>query len=30
VVGSDGTIEDVSISYPLDLKTQMLEYSGRR
>jgi dipeptidyl-peptidase-3 len=30
VIGSDGTIEDVIISYPLDLKTQMLEYSGRR
>jgi dipeptidyl-peptidase-3 len=30
VIGSDGTIEDVTISYPLDLKTQMLEYSGRR
>src|SRR3954466_12011139 len=25
----DGTITDVTISYPLDLKTQMLEYSGR-
>jgi dipeptidyl-peptidase III len=25
----DGTIIDVTISYPLDLKTQMLEYSGR-
>jgi len=25
----DGTIADVNISYPLDLKTQMLEYSGR-
>jgi dipeptidyl-peptidase-3 len=30
VIGSDGEIHDVSISYPLDLKTQMLEYSGRR
>jgi dipeptidyl-peptidase-3 len=30
VIGSDGEIQDVSISYPLDLKTQMLEYSGRR
>jgi dipeptidyl-peptidase-3 len=30
VIGSDGAIQDVSISYPLDLKTQMLEYSGRR
>ncbi len=26
----DGTITDVQISYPLDLTTQMLEYSGRR
>ena len=25
---TDGTITDVEISYPLDLKTQMLEYSG--
>jgi dipeptidyl-peptidase-3 len=25
-----GTITDVRISYPLDLATQMLEYSGRR
>ncbi len=25
-----GTITDISISYPLDLTTQMLEYSGRR
>jgi len=25
----DGTITDVTISYPLDLTTQMLEYSGR-
>ena len=25
-----GTITDVTISYPLDLTTQMLEYSGRR
>ncbi|CAN5662689.1 dihydrofolate reductase [soil metagenome] len=31
VYGSDGVeIIDVKISYPLDLKTQMLEYSGRR
>jgi dipeptidyl-peptidase III len=29
VKGPDGTIADVTISYPLDLKTQMLEYSGR-
>jgi len=27
---ADGNITDVQISYPLDLKTQMLEYSGRR
>jgi dipeptidyl-peptidase-3 len=26
----DGSIADVSISYPLDLTTQMLEYSGRK
>ena len=30
VKGADGTITDVEISYPLDLTTQMLEYSGRR
>ncbi len=30
VTGADGTITDVKISYPLDLTTQMLEYSGRR
>ena len=30
VVTDDGTIADVRISYPLDLTTQMLEYSGRR
>jgi dipeptidyl-peptidase-3 len=30
VKGPDGTITDVKISYPLDLTTQMLEYSGRR
>jgi dipeptidyl-peptidase-3 len=30
VKGSDGKITDVEISYPLDLTTQMLEYSGRR
>jgi dipeptidyl-peptidase-3 len=28
--GSDGRITDVKISYPADLTTQMLEYSGRR
>jgi dipeptidyl-peptidase-3 len=30
VRGADGTIVDVTVSYPLDLKTQMLEYSGAR
>jgi dipeptidyl-peptidase III len=30
VKGADGKITDVKISYPLDLTTQMLEYSGRR
>jgi dipeptidyl-peptidase-3 len=30
VVSNDGRITDVRISYPLDLTTQMLEYSGRR
>ncbi|MEX2661404.1 MAG: hypothetical protein WD227_05710 [Vicinamibacterales bacterium] len=30
VLGKDGAITDVRISYPLDLKAQMLEYSGRR
>ena len=30
VVGGDGKIADVRISYPMDLTTQMLEYSGRR
>jgi dipeptidyl-peptidase III len=30
VRAADGTITDVMISYPLDLTTQMLEYSGRR
>lgn len=28
IIDTDGTITDVEISYPLDLKTQMLEYSG--
>jgi len=28
VTGSDGTITDVTISYPMDLTTQMIEYSG--
>ena len=30
VMGPDGRITDVTISYPMDLTTQMLEYSGRR
>jgi len=30
VLAADGTITDIAISYPLDLTTQMLEYSGRR
>ncbi len=30
VTGADGTITDVTISYPLDLTTQMLEWSGVR
>jgi dipeptidyl-peptidase-3 len=30
VTGPDGAIADVKISYPQDLTTQMLEYSGRR
>ncbi|HWP99895.1 MAG TPA: hypothetical protein VNK92_05455, partial [Vicinamibacterales bacterium] len=30
VYGSDGQITDVAISYPMDLTTQMLEYSGKR
>jgi len=30
VVGSNGQITDVTISYPMDLTTQMLEYSGTR
>ncbi len=30
VTSADGRITDVKISYPLDLTTQMLEYSGRR
>jgi dipeptidyl-peptidase-3 len=28
VVGADGRITDVTISYPMDLTAQMLEYSG--
>jgi dipeptidyl-peptidase-3 len=30
VTGPDGAITDVTISYPMDLTTQMLEYSGVR
>lgn len=30
VKSTDGRVTDVKISYPLDLTTQMLEYSGRR
>jgi dipeptidyl-peptidase-3 len=30
VKGADGKITDVTISYPMDLAAQMLEYSGRR
>jgi dipeptidyl-peptidase-3 len=30
VTGANGQITDVTISYPLDLTTQMLEYSGKR
>jgi dipeptidyl-peptidase-3 len=30
VTSSDGRITDIRISYPLDLTTQMLEYSGRK
>jgi dipeptidyl-peptidase III len=30
VTGADGKVTDVTISYPMDLTTQMLEYSGRR
>ncbi|HXW06606.1 MAG TPA: hypothetical protein VD833_15320 [Vicinamibacterales bacterium] len=30
VRAADGRIVDVKVSYPLDLTTQMLEYSGRR
>ena len=30
VTGPDGAVTDVKISYPLDLTTQMLEYSGVR
>lgn len=30
ITGPDGQITDVAISYPMDLTTQMLEYSGTR
>jgi dipeptidyl-peptidase III len=30
VTDADGSITDVTISYPMDLTTQMLEYSGVR
>ncbi|MCA1650738.1 MAG: dipeptidyl peptidase 3 [Acidobacteria bacterium] len=30
VKGADGKISDVRISYPVDLTSQMLEYSGRK
>ena len=30
VTGADGAITDVTISYPMDLTTQMLEYSGAK
>jgi hypothetical protein len=30
ITGPDGRITDVTVSYPLDLTTQMLEYSGKR
>jgi dipeptidyl-peptidase-3 len=30
IIGGDGAIADVVISYPQDLEAQMLEYSGRR
>ncbi len=30
VTGADGKITDVTITYPQDLTTQMLEYSGRK
>jgi dipeptidyl-peptidase-3 len=29
VIGADGQIADVKISYPMDLTAQMLEYSGK-
>jgi len=30
VTGADGAIADVTISYPMDLTAQMLEYSGAK
>lgn len=30
VMGANGAITDVKVTYPLDLTTQMLEYSGKR
>jgi dipeptidyl-peptidase-3 len=30
ITAPDGTVVDVKISYPMDLTTQMLEYSGKR
>ena len=30
ITSEDGRVVDVRVSYPLDLKTHMLEYSGRR
>ncbi len=30
IKSADGTITDVKVTYPMDLTTQMLEYSGRR
>jgi dipeptidyl-peptidase-3 len=30
ITAADGRVTDVTISYPMDLATQMLEYSGRR
>jgi dipeptidyl-peptidase-3 len=30
VIGDDGEVTDVKVSYPLDLAAQMLEYSGKR
>ena len=30
VTGADGKITDVTISYPMDLTTQMLEFAGAK